>query len=184
MLETLTGAVGAILSGGATGLLGAAASRILDFKTEKMRLEHDLKVKQEDRELLRLEYDLKLRITDREVEGQIAVASQQAMAEMAKADATALVASHSSDKRAWSDRANSWVFLLVDGARGLIRPAATVYYAAVMTYVAYVLGELMQNINLEADLIVGLYKEVILMLLYLGAATTLWWFGARPKAPK
>lgn len=183
ILETL----GAIFSGGVTGVVGAGLSRFADYKTEQLRADVDLKKGEQEMALMQLEATSRVQVADREADAAVAVAQRELDGTMATADAEALKASFANDSRRWSNNGMSGWFTLVDVLRGIIRPGATIYLLVLMTMIAYYLFTAMDAIGINqfasAMELFALFEKVVLMILYLGSTALLWWFGARSKAP-
>ena len=178
--------LGALVSGGATGIIGAVVNRVFDYKTEKLRIHQKIMDNKHDLAMLELETTGKLRIAETEAEGELAVAREEAGAKIAEAQHKALSASLEADGRKYSSNGDSFLFVLIDVLRGLIRPAATIYYSVIMTLVAMKLYQLLDSTGINllmGEDIFALLKEVILLLIYMTSTVTLWWFGTRGKAP-
>ena len=69
----------------------------------------------------------------------------------------------------------------VDGIRGLMRPAITLYLLIIATVLAWKLNKLVGGLNgLPVDEVYALYKSVIQQIIFLTATAVTWWFGSRP----
>ena len=161
MLETL----GAILSGGATGLLGTAISAGIGYVERRQRHQQELELRRID-----------LKMTEAEAASAERVAAIEAESAQSTAELRAIEQSHRQAGERWSSGDSAWL-VAVDVVRGLIRPLLTVAFLALAAAIYFRLPA-----AAEAPDVAG---RMIDTVLYLATTTTLWWFGTRPKhAPK
>jgi hypothetical protein len=74
------------------------------------------------------------------------------------------------------------LFKLVDFVRGMIRPALTIYLAVVVSLLYWNMQEALGDVStLKPDELYGLYREVVLSIIYVSTTVILWWFGTRNK---
>lgn len=174
----------AIISGGATGLLGVVAQRLFDhWKTkqenDKLRLmhEHEEKMRAIDVQVMREEWAQRVKVA--EVEG----ASREAVA-----DSQAFAASFNEPQR-YSEgvKVGKWgaiMLVMADFCRAIVRPGLTVYLAWIATEIYYQSDKILQllNITVHQQVLTELHKQIVLTLLYLFVTCVCWWFGTRNKA--
>ncbi len=149
-----------ILTGGATGLLGAALSFITDFLTSRQRHLQELALRRLDMEMARVE--------------AASVAHAAAIAAEDARDAAAwraVEASHRHAGRRWSRGDSAWL-VTVDVVRGLLRPVLTVGFIALV-------GVIYFNLGASEMEILDIRPRIIDTVLYLATTCVLWWFGAR-----
>lgn len=177
----------AILSGGATGLLGIVAQRVFDHWKQKQELDklqaqhaHEQAMRRIDVELMREEWAQRVKVA--EVEGET---------KREVADAQAFAASFAAEPQRYSEgvtpgRVGGLLLVLADVLRGIVRPGLTVYLAWISTaiYLQSVKTLALINAPLEQQLLVRLHEQIVLTLLYLFVTCVLWWFGTRNKAPQ
>ena len=76
--------------------------------------------------------------------------------------------------------------MLLDFARGIVRPALTIYLCALTTYIWWQVRQLIDKEDLDPAEVLEVWKMVVNTILYLTTTCILWWFGTRNKgqAPK
>jgi hypothetical protein len=177
----------AILSGGATGLLGVIAQRLFDHWKLKQELDqlrernrHEVEMRREDAKIMELEWT-----------GRVKVAEKEGEALVAKADAEAFAASFQLEPKRYSEgvKVGKWgAFLLVlaDVLRAVVRPGLTVYLAWIATELYGQSQALMAVLDLQSDVgrVAKLHEQIVLTLLYLFVTCVTWWFGTRNKQPQ
>ena len=157
MFETIV----AILTGGATGLLGTAISAGVGYFERKQRHQQELEFRRLDLEITRGEWESAERVTAIEAESRENEAGWRAFE-----------ASHRGAAVRWSGGDSKWL-VAVDVVRGLIRPVLTLGFLALAAVIYF-------NLPFVAPMDVGV--RLIDTILYLATTTTLWWFGTRPKS--
>jgi len=177
---SVVGALGSILTGGATGVAGAAISRYADYKLEKLRMEHKIEEAKLENEQIRLEGEVRSNVARIEAEGASEVASYSALSASYQADTATYLAQA-------KGKVSAAFMGLVDWVRGMTRPVLTGYLTALTTWIAYSLYEMVGDLQAQQLLVnegdlVQMWWDVINMVLYLTATSVLWWFGSRPKA--
>ncbi len=164
MFETLLETGAAILSGGATGLLGTAITGVMAFFQERQRHAQEM-------ELRRLDIDL----AKVEAEGAAAFAAIEAESERDAAASEAFQASYDEAARRWSRTGDGWLMQMVDAIRGLTRPALTWALVGLVAAIYFYLGA-------EDYQAAEIRPRIIDTVLYLATSAVLWWFGARQVA--
>ena len=152
--------IGSIVTGGATGLLGAGISGITEFLKQKQKNAHDLAMSIEDRESLKLEIDGREKVA--RIEGETATSV---------ADAAAFAQSMKADKATYAEGSSSGWLVAVDFFRGITRPGMTWYFAFFVT-----------GIYFTTDL-PEVKDKIVVTVLYVTTTMILWWFGTRNKKP-
>jgi len=160
MLESLLGGIGAVLTGGATGLLGTAVTGVMSHLERKQRHQQEVELRRLDLEITRGEQAAAERIAAVDAESRESAAAWGAFE-----------ASHRGAAVRWSRGDSAWL-VAVDVVRGLIRPFLTVGFLALAAVIYFGLPMIP-----PADVAVRLIDTI----LYLATTTTLWWFGTRPK---
>lgn len=172
-----------IVSGGATGLLGAVFGHVTDYykaklsaKQEEARLAHQLEQRKLDLQQTRMEIDGRLKVSQTEAETAQQLAAWKSLSDSYSNDA----ARYATGDQA---RGNGW-FIVVDVIRGLTRPGVTWYMAALVTYMfvrfVQLAGGIEQAVSREQML--AIVSQIVDTVLYMATTCTLWWFGARGKS--
>lgn len=187
MLDFLGQGLLAIVSGGATGLLGIVFQRVFDHWKQKQELDklkvqhaHELAMKRADAEIMKEEYAQRVKLA--EVEGETA---------RQVADSQAFAASFATEPQRYSEgvkpgRIGGFLLILVDCLRAVVRPGLTIYLAWIATAMYLQSVEILMRVNPSAHTasLLKLHEQIVLTLLYLFTTCVLWWFGTRNKQPQ
>jgi hypothetical protein len=178
---SVIGAIGSILTGGATGVIGAGLSRFADYKLEKLRMEHSREETRLQNEQIRIEGQVRTQVAEVEAAGEAEVAGYSALSASYQADAATYLAKA-------TGKFSSFFMGMVDWVRGMTRPVVTGYLITLTTWIAFQLYGLVGGLHEQQVLVsegdlVRIWWDVINVVLYLTSAAVLWWFGSRPKAP-
>lgn len=164
-----------VLSGGATGLLGAAVSRWADFRTKKLELEHEGKMKEID-----------LKIMAEEWSHRTQIASVESEAKVDQAELEAFSKSFNEPERYTEGvkvtKNQGWILVLLDGLRGAVRPGLTVYLCAITSYLYWDAHRAMETLGVMD--VTKLVNQIVNTVLYLTTVCVCWWFGTRVKEKK
>jgi len=179
VFEWLGDALAAVLSGGATGLLGAAFTTWGELTKLKEANRHAEAMAVHD-----------LALAKAEAEGKLAIARSEGEAAIGVAEANALAASYGHDRATYYTGELGPVgrgfMVFVDFLRGIIRPAETLYFTGLCTWLTVVAVRLLEQLDASAsvEIVKQLVPQVVLVVLYLTTTIILWWFGARQKILK
>ena len=155
----------ALMSGGATGLLGAGLSRVSEVILQRDKHAQNVEMAKIQVAAIRTEASSKVQELKALAEYNLTLKHPTEELEPAPPTDTAEF------KRL--SKGNSKAFIVVDVLRALIRPSLTVMLC-LMTFLVWVYTK---NPALE--------EQVVLTILYMATTSTLWWFGTRPStAPK
>jgi hypothetical protein len=182
-LGDIGNALGGVLSGGLTGIIGVCVQRVSEYKSKQLDVQlnkdkyaHEVDMKKADAEIMAQEWAARSKIATTEAADHEAVADAQAFS-------TALTG----EPQRYSDPskvnvAQEWLLVILDTVRGLIRPVLTIYLCAITTVVYLQARELLGNQPLGVDQASALLKTIIDTVLYLTVSCVLFWFGSRNKA--
>lgn len=159
MLDVL----GAVFSGGLTGILGSAVSGI--FKFLEVREANKAKVADRQHEL-RLQ-EIQMKAFQQETERELAIASQKSASEQ-------MVASYDHDSKI--GEGSQWC---VNTLR-LVRPAITLLSWAMVTMIWFTMNKGFLDQASQS----GVMRYLIMTTVYTASASTLWWFGDRGRSFK
>lgn len=165
-----------VLSGGVTGLIGAGITRLAEYKTKKLEFEHEGHMK-----------ELDLKIMAEEWAHRTQIASVEADAKIEAGDIEAFKASFNepelySGKVATLTRWQSWVLVLLDFVRGVVRPGLTLYLCLITTYLYWDAHSIIPGMGVDAA--TQLVGQIVNTVLYLTSVVICWWFGTRIKEKK
>lgn len=180
--------IGAVFSGGLTGIIGAAVQRFADFKNKKLDIEaegrrqaHEISMRRVDAEIMKQEFAARTRLAEVEGETQRDVA-----------DAGAFAASFREPVRyaegqQLTQRQLGWMVAL-DFLRGIVRPGLTLYLVILTTLIYAQANALLSGSAFTPADARDLTFRTVDTVLYLTTTAALWWFGTRnrgapPKRP-
>lgn len=184
MLDLLGQGLLAIVSGGATGILGVVFQRLFDHWKLKQELDqlreknaHELAMRKADAEIMREEWAQRVKVA--QVEGEALVG---------KADAEAFAASFQTEPKRYSEgvkvgKFGAFLLVLADVVRAVVRPGLTIYLAWIATELKEQNAALMAILDLteNAATVTKMHEQIVLTLLYLFTTCVLWWFGTRNR---
>lgn len=183
LLDTIGSAASSILGGGITGILGVAVQRFADYKNKQLdiaasreKYAHEASMKRADAEIMQAEWAARTKVAEIETTGKIDVA-----------DSSAFAASFQTEPQRYSadvkpNVAQSWVFVILDFFRGIIRPGLTVYLCILTTLVYVQIDQKLKTNPLDQAQLAEISRLVIGTILYLTSSCCMWWFGTRNKA--
>lgn len=185
-----------LLSGGITGLLGVVAQRVFDWlnkreelKRERERWAHERDMRRIDGELLDKEWTHRVRVTEVEAAGKEAVADAAAFGASFQLEPQRYAEGFKPPIGGWAAKALAglgWLLMvLLDFARGIIRPGLTLYLAWITTRMYGQAQEIVAAIDpaQHAQVFADVFKGIVFTILYLFTTCLLWWFGTRNKQP-
>lgn len=189
MLEFFGDAIGAILGGGATGLLGSALTLWGQAKQQKELFRHNEKMAEIQGANLRLEAEMNLRQIQVEGEVKIGEIETKAFSESFSADKASYLGMFADKVGSLSRFWRTFVVVamaLVDMYRGFIRPGLTTYLVVLTTMIYMEVRTILGGIEggMSAEGAERLLSQIIMVILYLTATVVLWWFGTRQKIMK
>ena len=187
MLEFLTSGV----LGTVTGLLGSIVTAIVNYKHQKLKNEHDIKMAELDQQAIRLEAEMNIKIEKAKTEGKIILAEMDAVKESYKSLEQSLFEKSYMQKlwdwpyTKWLAALISYLFASVDYVKHMIRPFLTLYFVAAstwMTVVCYRLLQLTMGDSVTATDAYKIFNMVVLTLIYITTSIVSWWFADRRSA--
>lgn len=161
-------ALGSIVAGGATGLLGTAISKVFSFYENKQKFRQQVELMRLNADAARQEAEYRLK--EAEVAGRIKL-SQIEEEGRSKAEVSAneaLAKSYFEASSRWSTGDSPWL-VFVDVLRGVTRPVLTL----MLCLIVFVMWAKTSDNTLES--------QIVQTVLYVTTAAVLWWFGSRPS---
>lgn len=181
-LSDIGSAIGGVLSGGLTGIIGAGIQGVLALKTKQLdvqmqaaKLANAVAMKQADAAIMQQEWAARTKMAE------LTASSQEAVA-----DTQAFQAAITSEPQRYSDSSKvtatqEWLLVFLDFVRGLVRPMLTLYLCAITTAI-YLEARKLTGATIQPDQAVSLLSKIVDTVLYLTVSCTLFWFGSRQKA--
>lgn len=175
-----TGAIGSIVSGGVTGLLGVGLQRFFDWlhvkaeiSRDKLRYDHELAMRDKDAAIMREEWSGRLRVADREGQTKENVSANEAFA------ASLLKEPERYSSTTVLTKNQNWLLVFLDTLRGSIRPLLTLYLCVLVSYIWWDVKQLIGGEDLDPDQALLIWRLAVETILYVWTTVTLWWFGTR-----
>lgn len=168
--------IGAVATGGITGIIGAGVQRFADYKNKKL-----------DIELLGKQMAHEVVLVEKGLTAQTRVAELDTEKARDVADAASFAASMAEPARATAGQAltqrqSSWMVAL-DFVRGIVRPGLTLYLVVLTTLIYFHANSLLTGSAFTPADALDLTKRTVDTVLYLTTTATLWYFGVRNKQP-
>jgi hypothetical protein len=194
-MDLIQGAM-AILSGGATGLLGVVAQRLFDhwkIKQENERLlmihKHDLDMKAADTAHMKEEWAQRTKVAAIEADAKVDASDAAAFAESFKLEPKLYsegLKPAEGGKWAKGFQNTGWLALVfVDAVRGIVRPGLTIYLCWITTQMydrsTATLALIDSDPAQHAALLGTVHSQIVFTILYLFTTCVCWWFGTRNK---
>lgn len=184
MWDLIVGGATAILSGGATGLIGVGLQRLFDWlhvkETAKQRAAdqaHEQAMKRIDGELMDKEWSHRTKVATIEGETAREVSANNAFA-----------ASFAAEPAQYSAKINhNWftgaLLALLDFVRGIIRPGGAITFTWMMWLLWRQNQDLIEMYGLQLPIadVVTMQKQIVYTILYLGTTIWLWFCGTRNR---
>ena len=183
--------------GGLTGLVGNIVTGVMNYKTMKLKIEHEAVMVKLETEAMKEEAKMQIAITKAEIEGAVELADSQAYMATIKSGQKAMFSEKWIDKlfsvegkfgRFFAIPAAVFLALgfgFVDWLRGFMRPAMTIYLIGMTTVITWMAWNIMKNFGVDtitpAQAIV-IFGQVTDIVIYLTVSCVTWWFGDRRMA--
>lgn len=186
MMDILGTVLGAVFSGGATGLLGVIVQRWFDHKAKEQEIEVVKLQLANAVELSKLETERTTRVAEIEMEGKFAEADASTMQASFKHDSATYVSQDAQKRKGFVGGLVLFMMASVDFLRGILRPGMTAYLCALVTVMFFWVRDLADKagIGLTGDQAFQLMLQIIVTILYVFTTCATWWFGARPPKQK
>jgi hypothetical protein len=192
--------LGALFGGGITGLIGNISTAIINYKTQKIKNEHE-----ENLERIKVDaFKSKAEVIKGFISGTSKEIKEAADGATSLADAKAFEKSMDQGTEnvfssAWIDKLlavkgfTSWIsfpiafliiilFGLVDFLKSLMRPGITIYMMVASTWVTWLSYSILDSAGIEKIKIedaLNIFNTVIMVIIYLTISCVTWWFGDR-----
>jgi len=174
-----------------TGLIGSVVTGYTNYKTQKLKNEHEQKMVELETSAMIAEAEANIKITQAQVEGEIELEDAKAYVESQKQVGSKLFDAKWIDKL-WSGNkfhrflatCAAMFFAFIDMWKASIRPFITTYLVVLSTIVTYMAWNVLQKYGLEmsSNEAVSLFNEMVLMVKYLTVSCVTWWFADRRLA--
>ena len=166
--------ISSIFGGGVTGLLGAVVTKITEYKTAKLKADHEIEMRKADAAIMAQEWAARTQMAQVEASAKVDAADAQSFADSYRLEPQM----YSDPKKATS--AQEWLFVFLDFMRGIVRPALTIYLCALTTAI-YLQAHALLGTGMDKTQAVVLVSHIIDTVLYLTVTVVCWWFGVRTK---
>jgi len=186
-----------VILGGITGLVGNIISGVMNYKTQKLKNEHEQAMVALETAAMKEEAKMKIEISKAEIEGAVELAEAEAYTLSQKLGNVELFSDKWIDKL-FSVKGNFAKFFaipcavllavgfgFVDWLKGFMRPGITLYLTGMTTVITWMAWEIMKKQGLQAMSVaeaIGIFDQVISIVIYLTVTCITWWFGDRRMA--
>jgi hypothetical protein len=186
MNDLVTSVLGAVFSGGATGLLGVLIQRWFDFKHKQQEIEVVKLQLENAKELAQIEAGRSTRVAEMDMEARFVEADAAVMQASFKHDQASYLLPEAQQRKGFVGGLIVFMMASVDFLRGILRPGMTAYLCGLVTVMFFWVRNLAASygMSLSADQAFQLMLQIILTILYVFSTCTTWWFGARPPKTK
>jgi len=183
-------ALGTVLTGGLTGLLGSALTTTFGFFNQKAKNKHELAMRKLDHELMVKEAEIGMQVTEAELQGDLALSMEESRREALKQTAQDKLAGTTLDKlfdHKWTTPFGVFIavlFGLLDFIKGFIRPGMTLYMTVLVTMIYLSAKQTLNQpgLGLTAPQALELIHQLLDTVMFVFTTITLWWFGERAPA--
>jgi len=169
-----------LLSGGITGVVGSGITKYAEYKTKQLDLQGELSKSQVELQQMQLETQRQLQLKDKDNEVELAKSADQVLSTSFDADAAKYL-----QAAVGAGPITRGLMATVDFIRGLMRPLITIYLISVTSWIVFTLYNLVERLLVtspDSAEMVGIWAQVVNMVLYLTATAVTWWFGSRPAS--
>lgn len=182
MIEILTSVLGAVFSGGATGLLGIGIQRWFDFKNRQQDIEITKLQLANAIELAKLEADRATRVSEMDMEARFVEADAGVMQASFRHDAANYLSPEAQKRKGWVGGFVITLMALVDFLRGALRPGMTAYLCGLVTVMFFWVQSTSERygMSLTPEQAFQMMMQIIVTILYVFTVSATWWFGTRP----
>jgi len=173
-----------------TGLVGSIVTSVVNFKTQKLKNQHEIaKIEAETKSMI-AETNANIKITETQVQGELQKAESEIFAETVKQAGTKVVSDDLISKLFDSPWTTAFGVILVtllgfiQVLKSAVRPGLTTYLIILtswITFKAYTILSYYDEVLTNAEAL-GLFNRVVDIIIYLTVTTVTWWFGDRRTA--
>jgi len=180
-----TGGLGAI-----TGLIGSVITGITNYKMQKIKNDHEIRMIQAESDAIRIEAEANIKVTRAETEGKVAIAEVEALKETYRQAAKPLF-ERSYMRILMASRWFSWIGALIAFLFGFVdfmskscRPVLTYYLMGCSTWLTIITYKIMKESTgsgnvLATDKAYDLFYLVVMAIIFLTVSCVSWWFCDR-----
>lgn len=186
MIEILASVLGAVFSGGATGLLGIGIQRWFDFKNRQQDIEIVKLQLANAIELAQLETERATRVAELDMEARFVEADAAVMQASFRHDAASYLSPDAQRRKGFIGAFVTLLMAFVDFLRGVLRPGMTAYLCALVTVMFFWVQRTSERygMNLTPEQAFQMMMQIIMTILYVFTVSATWWFGTRPPKQK
>lgn len=186
MIEILASVLGAVFSGGATGLLGIGIQRWFDFKNRQQDIEIVKLQLANTIELAKMETERATRVAEIDMEARFVEADASVMQATFRHDAASYLSPDAQKRKGWVGGFVIALMALVDFLRGILRPGMTAYLCGLVTVMFFWVRSTAERygLTLSPEQAFQMMMQIIMTILYVFTVSTTWWFGTRPPKQK
>ncbi len=175
------------IAGVLSGLIGSIVTSITNYKTQKLKNEHDIAMAKIEKEAMIAEAEMGIKVTEAKVQGELAKADAEIFKESIAKGNEKIIAGGTIEKllegkyTKWAGTLLIFILGNVEALRGAMRPLLTIYLVGISSWITYSAIQLLnaQSGALTAAMATAIFGDVTGIILYLTASAIAWWFGNR-----
>lgn len=181
-----------IFGGGITGLFGTLVTSILNFMNQREKNKHEIEMSKIQIEMLKAQTDAQIKIVQAQIQGAVELQDSVAFTKSQQYGNDKVFSSSWIEKlleiKGWTSLVAQPIayiivilFGIVDFLKTLMRPGITIYLMGASTWVTYQAWMILQKVekDINVDEALGIYKSIIIIIIYLTVSCVTWWFGDR-----
>jgi len=193
----------AIFGGGITGIIGTVTTAIINYKTQKIKNEHEVAMEKIKVETMRVEAEItKNLVSDVGTEVKDVMIKAVEIQEAKAYAESQQLGNQDAFTSTWIDKLlslkgiGSWfsfpiayiliiLFGIIDFLKGLMRPGITLYMMAASTWITLLAWQILDAAGMEkipVEDALNLFNGVAMVIIYLTISCVTWWFGDRRMA--
>lgn len=174
------------LLGGLTGLIGNGLTAFTNYKTQKLKNNHELAMAEQDRLNITAEADAAVKIEQERVKGVEIEGELAALTESYKQSSKSLFHKSYMDKMPkWIATTVGLMFAFIDFLKGAARPVLTYYLMGASTWLTMLTYDMLQKMQGQAltqEQAYDLFNLLVTTIVYLTVTCVTWWFADRRMA--
>ena len=175
------------IAGAISGLVGSIVTAVTNYKTQKLKNEHDVTMAKIQKESMLAEAKIGMQVTKQQIEGELEKADADIYEENVKLGNSRAISSAAIEKLL-EGKKTKWIgafiiFLLgmADAMRSAMRPLLTVYLVGITSWITFEASSILtaKQALISAAMAAGIFTNVTNIVIFLTVSAVTFWFGNR-----
>ena len=173
-----------------TGIVGSITSAVMNYKTQKLKNEHDVAMAKLEHEAMIAEAEIGMKVTEQKVKAELEKADAMIYKENIKLGNSRVVSDDVigkmlDEKRGrlmhWIGTALVFLLGMADVLRTSIRPVLTMYLVGITSWITYKAIAVLsaKQALITATMAAAMFTNVTNIVIFLTVSAVTWWFGNR-----